>query len=182
MVFVPTERPRPWLAATAEVAELASRITEGEFWALVDTFRNQKQRWFFTGQGRSGLVAAMIAMRFMHIGRCCHFVGEATAPAIRAGDGLAVVSGSGATPTSITHASIARDEGAIVVAITGSPESALGELSDVILHVPVVSSVQLGGDVFEQMALILLDSVVTTLGQSLGNAVDRLRQRHTNLQ
>lgn len=39
--------------------------------------------WFFTGQGRSGLVAQMAAMRSMHLGYESHMVGEATAPSIR---------------------------------------------------------------------------------------------------
>lgn len=148
----------------------------------MDTFRQQERRWFFTGQGRSGLVAAMIAMRFMHIGRLCHVVGEPTAPAIRSGDGLAVVSGSGVTATNIAYASTAREEGAVVVGVTRSPGSPLGELSDVVVHVPAVSSVQLGGNLFEQMALILLDSVVTTLGRSLADAGETLRRLHTNLE
>ncbi|MBV8795115.1 MAG: SIS domain-containing protein, partial [Hyphomicrobiales bacterium] len=82
------------------------------FRLFVEVFRDERRRWFFSGQGRSGLVAEMAAMRFMHMGRFAHFVGEATAPSIRAGDGLVLVSGSGNTPVAIHFARIAKDEGA----------------------------------------------------------------------
>ncbi len=50
----------------------------------------------------------MAAMRFMHMGREAHVVGEATAPSIRAGDGLVIVSGSGETAVSVNFARIAK--------------------------------------------------------------------------
>jgi 6-phospho-3-hexuloisomerase len=121
-------------------------------------------------------------MRFMHIGRQCHVVGEATTPSIRQEDGLIVVSGSGKTATSVRQAEAARREGAIVASVTRTPESPLALLSDVVLRVPVLSSSQLGGDLFEQSALILLDSAANALGEDLPNAAAELRLRHANLQ
>lgn len=58
-------------------------------------------RWFFTGQGRSGLVAQMVAMRFMHLGLNTHFIGEASAPSIQLEDVLILISGSGATQVTL---------------------------------------------------------------------------------
>ena len=57
--------------------------------------------WFFTGQGRSGLVAQMAAMRFMHLGLRTHVWGEVTAPSVERGDRLVVLSKSGSTATSL---------------------------------------------------------------------------------
>jgi 6-phospho-3-hexuloisomerase len=62
---------------------------------------NRSRRWYASGQGRSGLVAQMAAMRLMHVGFDAHVVGEATAPAIGSRDGLLVVSGSGETPVTL---------------------------------------------------------------------------------
>jgi 6-phospho-3-hexuloisomerase len=170
------------MAASAEIHELSARVAERDFWAVVEVFGDETRRWFFTGQGRSGLVAAQVAMRFMHIGRDCHVVGEATAPSIRAGDGLLVISGSGATHTSVHFAGLARVEGAAVVAVSRVRESPLAALSDVLLQLPVTTTAQLGGNLFEQGALVLLDSVVNTLGASLPDAAAGLRLRHANLQ
>ena len=51
-------------------------------------------RWFFSGQGRSGLVAEMAAMRFMHIGPPRAFCPAKPQPRLfGAGDGLCVISG-----------------------------------------------------------------------------------------
>lgn len=170
------------MATFAELDEVSTQIVDGDFWAVMDVFEDERRRWFFTGQGRSGLVAALVATRFMHIGRCCHVVGEATAPSIRAGDGLMVISASGTTYSSVHHAEVARSEGAMVVSVTRGSESPLASVSDVLLRVPIVSSAQLGGNLFEQSALVLLDSVVNTLGDSLPDASARLQLHHANLQ
>jgi 6-phospho-3-hexuloisomerase len=170
------------MASLNEILELSLVIRDDDYWAVVEVLRDPARRWFFSGQGRSGLVAAMVAMRFMQIGRRCHVAGEATAPSIRSGDGLLVVSGSGSTATSARHAEVARQEKALVVAVTRVRESPIANLSSLVLHLPVVSSEQLGGDVFEHAALVVLDSVVTTLGRSLHDAPAELRSRHANLQ
>ncbi|TMJ39929.1 MAG: SIS domain-containing protein [Alphaproteobacteria bacterium] len=99
---------RPWLAVGQEIADLLSRVDASAFAGVVEAFGDPDQRWFFSGQGRSGLAAQMAAMRFMHIGRAVHFVGEVSAPSIRKGDALLVISGSGETPVSVGFAHIAR--------------------------------------------------------------------------
>ena len=90
-----TAQSGAWLAVRREIAETLDRVDAAALLRFADMFRDERRRWFFSGQGRSGLVAEMAAMRFMHLGRLAHFVGEATAPSIRAGDGLCLVSGSG---------------------------------------------------------------------------------------
>ena len=55
------------------------------------------KRVFVIGAGRSGLVAKAFAMRLMHLGLDIHVVGETITPALREGDILVVVSGSGET-------------------------------------------------------------------------------------
>jgi 6-phospho-3-hexuloisomerase len=170
------------VAACNELSEVGERLDESLFWAAADVFEDAARRWFFSGQGRSGLVAAQVAMRFMHIGRASHLVGEATAPAIGRGDGLVVISGSGTTATSLRHAEVAGAMGATVLVVTRAPESELAQLADTVLTVPLVPSGQLGGNLFEQSALIILDSIVTILGSALDDAHGRLRANHANLQ
>jgi 6-phospho-3-hexuloisomerase len=170
------------MAAPAEIHELSARVSAQDFWAVVEAFGDETRRWFFTGQGRSGLVAAQIAMRLMHLGRDCHVVGEATAPAIREGDGLLVISGSGATHSSIHFARVARAEGAAIVAVSRRRDSPLAAISDILLYLPVAHTAQLGGNLFEQSALVLLDGVLNTLAASLPDPAAGLRLRHANLQ
>ena len=121
----PIAQSGAWLAAGREIAETLERVDARAFQRFVEVFRDEQRRWFFSGQGRSGLVAEMAAMRFMHINRLAHFVGEATAPSIRAGDGLLLVSGSGNTPVTIHFAQIAKGEGAAIALITREREARL---------------------------------------------------------
>ena len=178
----PIAQSRPWLAVGREIAETLKRVDARAFERVVEVFRGEGRRWFFSGQGRSGLVAEMAAMRFMHMGRLAHFVGEATAPSIRAGDGLLLVSGSGDTPTTVHFARIAKEEGAAIALITRERESALAKLAHFVLHVPIEATRQFGGSLFEQTSLILLDAIVLELMQAVADPHRTMLSRHTNLQ
>jgi 6-phospho-3-hexuloisomerase len=176
------DRSRPWLAVGQEIEDLLGRVDGDAFARLVDAFNDPAQRWFFSGQGRSGLVAQMAAMRFMHLGRQVHFVGEVSAPSIRSGDALLVISGSGETPVSVGFARIAKAEGAKVATLTHKPKATLTGLADVVLHVPVGETRQFGGSLFEQACLLLLDGVVLSLASDMPDAHKVMLHRHTNLQ
>lgn len=140
------------------------------------------RRWFFTGQGRSGLVAQMAAMRFMHLGAESHMVGEVTAPSIRQNDGLLLVSGSGETFVSLHFARLAKKEGARLIVLTINPESSLARLADVLIEIPARNSEQFGGSLFEQASLLTLDALVLALTQGRPDLYDLMGVRHTNFQ
>ena len=50
-----TAQSRPWLAVGQEIDELLARIDADAFAKLVQAFDDPGRRWFFSGQGRSGL-------------------------------------------------------------------------------------------------------------------------------
>lgn len=177
-----TKESRPWVAVGQEITDLLERVDPDSFFRAVKAFDDEARRWFFSGQGRSGLVARMAAMRFMHLGRKAHVVGEATAPSIRAGDGIVIVSGSGETAVSVGFAQIAKRERAEVVLLTHEPESTLAGIADSVLVVPVEKTQQFGGSLFEQASLIILDAIVLELARSIPDAHGRMRHRHANLQ
>ncbi len=172
---------QPWRLVEQEIAELLNRIEPSQFESLVQAFSDKDGRWFFSGQGRSGLIAQMIAMRLMHAGYQVCVVGEVSAPAIRQNDWLVLVCGSGQTPVSVAFAKIAKDAGAKLVLVTHKPESELAKVADVLLTVPMSKTVQFGGTLFEQVSLILLDALCFRLspGQEAHAA---MWMRHTNMQ
>lgn len=178
----PPAETSPRLTPQDELDSALANTDRTEVEALTEQLRRPAGRLFFTGRGRSGLVAQLAAMRFMQLGRTCHVVGDATAPAIGAGDTLLVVSGSGRTPVSVAFAEIARREGAHVFLVTHEDSSPLRELADVAVVVPVIGSVQFGGTLFEQSALILLDSIVLELMRDLDDPSALMERRHSNLQ
>jgi len=174
--------PTAWAAVGEEIAGVLARVVPDELAAAARFLGDRGGRWFFTGQGRSGLVAQMAAMRVMHLGRPTHVVGEATAPSVRAGDHVVALSASGETPVTLHLARLAREQGADVLAVTTRPASPLGALAGTTLHVSVVASGQFGGSLFEQCALVLLDAVVLQLTGPDAEAHERMARRHTNLQ
>ncbi len=138
------------------------------------------QRWFTAGQGRSGLVAAMVAMRLMHVGHDAHLVGETTAPSIRAGDGLILFSRSGTTPVTVSQAQTASAEGATAMAVTENAASPLAEAAKVVLRIPAGPSQQFGGSRFEQSALVLFDAIMFSLAPDT-ESQRTMQYRHDNL-
>jgi 6-phospho-3-hexuloisomerase len=177
-----TDRSRPWLAVGREITDLLDRLDPEQFDALSVELAQRDRRWFFSGQGRSGLSAQMAAMRFMHLGAEVHYLGEVTAPSVREGDALLLISGSGETPVSVNFARIAKAEGASVIVLTTKPASTLAGIADLVVTIPVVETGQFGGSLFEQSALILLDAVVLDVAAKMDDPHATMLHRHTNMQ
>jgi 6-phospho-3-hexuloisomerase len=172
----------PWLTVRDEVAGVLSAVS-GDQMARARTMLSQGgPRWFCSGQGRSGLVAQMAAMRLMHAGFDAHAVGEPTAPSIGAGDGLIMISGSGETPVTLHLARVALGSGARLLAVTTRADSALAGLAEVVIEVPTRGTGQFGGTLFEQSALLLIDAIVLDLTDGDSGTHAAMKARHTNLQ
>lgn len=169
------------LAVRDEVFGVLSAVSGEQTSGAAALFSDRGRRWFCLGQGRSGLVAQMAAMRLMHIGFNAHFVGEATAPAIREDDGLLVISGSGETPVTLHLAQLAVGFRARVLAVTTRADSTLAGLADAVIEVPTAMTRQFGGSLFEQSALLLLDAVILDLTARDPQANAVMHARHTNL-
>jgi 6-phospho-3-hexuloisomerase len=148
-----------WITVRDEVSGVLSAVSDDQMSGAAALFTDRGRRWFCSGQGRSGLVAQMVAMRLMHTGFDAHAVGEPTAPSIGEGDGLVMFSGSGETPVALHLARLALGFGACMLAVTS----------------------QFGGSLFEQSAL-LLDAVVLDVTAEDPQAHDLMKARHTNLQ
>jgi len=145
---------------------------------------------FLTGQGRSGLVAKMFAMRLVHLGFKTYVVGETIGPAIQQGDLLIACSGSGETKKVILDSKTSKEVGARLLAFSADSSSTLAILADytVILSGSINKNLkkrcsrQFGGSLFEQSLLIILDSLVYYLQTSLGIDNQEMERIHTNLE
>lgn len=171
-----------WHTVRDEVGLALSELDPAAMQALADLFGKTPQRWFATGQGRSGLVARMAAMRLMHAGHPVHVVGDASTPAIGKRDALLAVSATGETKVTLHIAERARESGAHVTAICGRPHCTLDEVSDFTLHLRLPPSEQFGGSLFEQVALLAIDSAILALIRAEPSLADRMNARHANLQ
>ena len=143
------------------------------------------------GVGRSGLVARMFAVRLTHLGRQVHVMGESTSPACGAGDLLIIVSGSGKTRGLRHLPASARSVRTRVAVVTSRRNSPLGRRADLTVLVPVAAgrgrtqvqlSRQFGASLFEQAALICLETLVLILMRRLRETEPRMISRHQNLE
>jgi 6-phospho-3-hexuloisomerase len=139
-------------------------------------------RVFVGGAGRSGLVGRCFAVRLVQLGFPVHVVGAATTPAIAASDLLVMVSASGETDTTCLLARKATAAGARVAALTAARHSLLAAGTDLAVIIPATGSCQYGGSLFEQCALLVLDSVALDLQHRRGQTPDQMDARHANLE
>lgn len=140
-------------------------------------------RIFVYGAGRSGFVARSFTMRLKHLGMPIvrMSIDPTTPPG--PGDCAVIISGTGETPSSVDYANLAHSGGAPVFALTAGGGSALaGTGAEVLLLAspgsakePLMAPL---GTVFEEAALVYLDSLVAVLMERLGQTEDDLRRRH----
>ncbi len=108
--------------------------------------------------------------------------GRGDRPGHRRLNALLVLSASGATAVSRHYAETARQVGAAVVLVTTCGPSPLRSQADVTLDIPVSTSAQFGGSLFEQVALLTLDAAVLAVDAGDPETRDAMERRHANLQ
>jgi len=168
----------------SEIKDVLSKIDEKKTEAFVGEILRARRR-FLLGQGRSGLVARCFAMRLMQMGFPVYVVGETITPAIEEKDLLIVCSASGEKHLALEMASLAREKGAAICALTSREDSPLAKFSDLSIKIPVSlkgSSSQPLGSLFEQCLLLYLEGVVFVLMRRLDICEGEMRKRHANLE
>jgi len=139
---------------------------------------------FVTGQGRSGLIGEAFAMRLMQIGKNAFIVGMPTTPAIKEKDIFVAISCTGKTKVTADIVKEAKKEKTFIVALTAEPNSIVASLADLVIIIKAKDSIkskQPLATLFEQAALLYLDSVIIMLMQKLGIKEKKLAKRHANL-
>lgn len=179
-----------WLRVdVAEIDALIAQIDARQVEALAEAIL-AAQRIFVTGQGRSGWIMRMAAIRLMQVGLIAYVAGDATTPPIRSGDLLVIASGSGETPAPLNHARRAAATGARVALITANPASAIGSLADVVARIPgETTKLDLAGTsrlplaaALEQTTLIVMDALVAWIAERRGETQATMMARHANLE
>ncbi len=141
------------------------------------------RRIFVYGVGRSGLIAKAFSIRLVQMGLEVYFIGETITPIVEEGNMVIIVSYTGETMSAIQTANIVRRVGAKVVTITANNHSKLAGASNLILEIHPPKDEERKrlaplGTVFEDAALVYLDSIVATLMEKLGQSEGAMRKRH----
>jgi 6-phospho 3-hexuloisomerase len=166
----------------AEINSILSQTDEVKVECLVDSILSA-ERVYVIGLGRSGLVSRSFAIRLMHLGIKIFIVGDVITPAIKKGDLLLAISGSGETPIVKHIVSKAKELDANVFLITSKTNTSIGEMSNQVLILPDVDKQVLPlKSAFEAGAYILLDTVVIMIMQKQGITPQEMMERHSNLE
>lgn len=142
---------------------------------------------FIGGAGRSLLVSRFFAMRLVHSGYSVYMIGEVVTPAIKAGDLLILVSGSGGTATLLPFVKKAKEVGAKLVVISMKKSSAMADVADLVVQVgqddsfPLVNGMPMGSQ-FELSTLIFLEGAISELIHAKGLTEEGMRAIHANLE
>ncbi|MGM9631196.1 6-phospho-3-hexuloisomerase [Butyricicoccus sp.] len=146
-------------------------------------------RIFVYGTGRSGLMLKAFAMRLMQIGLNAYVVGETTTPSVQKGDLLVVASASGETGSVCMTAQSALKQGTDLVVISSNPDSTLGRIQapDIVIEAATKfstseASVQPLGSLFEQMLLVVFDTIILKMSREQQGANDDMARRHASLE
>ncbi len=177
--------------AVDEIRSVIALIDSGEMTRLATAIR-AAGAVFVAGAGRSGLAMRGFAMRIMHMGKPAYVVGDATTPALCAGDLLVVGSGSGGTSSLVAIAGQAKKRGGNIALLTIDPESPIAAMAGTIVRVPApspksasamaVKSLQPMATLFEQTLGLLLDSCVLLLMEEMKIGEQKMFERHANLE
>jgi 6-phospho-3-hexuloisomerase len=142
---------------------------------------------FIGGAGRSLLVSRFFAMRLVHSGHKVYMVGEVVTPAIKEGDLLILVSGSGGTATLLPFVKKAKEVGAKLAVISMKKSSAMADVADLVVQIgqddsfPLVKGMPMGSQ-FELSTLVFLEGAISELIHAEDLTEEGMRALHANLE
>ena len=161
------ERARTVLQIEAEaIRALADRLDD-RFIAALGLLASCSGRVIVTGMGKSGIIARKIAATLSSTGTAAYFLHPAEAVhgdlgVIQRDDLLVALSQSGETPEILRLLETLKRLGSRLIAITGTPSSALGQAADVTLDCHVNT---------EACPMNLVPTASTTAALALGDAL-----------
>ena len=172
----------------------------GEMLSALLQVGNEGKKVLVVGAGRSGLVGKAFAMRLMHLGFNVYIMGETINPSVGEGDLVFVISGSGSTALPLTVARMAKGLGAKVLSVTSHPDSPLGVVADLVVHLPGREAIAdeaeyqsrqlLGnheslapmGTMFEDSCMVFLDCIIAELMGQMGVSEERMKSKHATIE
>ena len=189
----------------ATITKTADMLDQDQMVAFFQEMLSAK-RVYVAGAGRSGFIAKAFGLRLMHLGLDVYVVGETITPAFRSGDTLVVFSGSGETHSMVSICGTAKELGGKVCLITGSPDSKMSRMADCVVNLgdltgyyrkdknsfeirqltgkyrSVTSAFAPLGTLFETLALIFSDAVISALMESKKAEILDMQRRLTNVE
>jgi len=204
-----TEELTPISLFMLQMAENISATARSLDGKEAEAFLNEiisAERIYVAGAGRSGFVAKAFAMRLMHLGFDVYVVGEIVTPAFSNRDTLVAFSGSGETNSIVDICEIVKGLGGKVCLVTASPSSRMETIADRVVNVgdltgyfqkdktpfelrqitgkyrSVTSAFAPLGTLFETLALVFSDAVISAIIETQKADIDEMKRRLANVQ
>jgi 6-phospho-3-hexuloisomerase len=162
-------------------------VTNKDNAAKLKNLVDEAGRIFVGGAGRSGLVSRFFAMRLVHSGYQVSMVGEVVTPAMKDGDLLVVISGSGGTKTLLPILETAKSKGGKIAVISMKPSSAMADLADLTVQIGNGDCFELTkgmpmGTSFELSTLVYLEAIIGEIIFDKDLTEEGMRAIHANLE
>lgn len=185
-----------------KTADLLQKVETSEFFDRM----LMAKRVYVAGAGRSGIIARAFAMRLLHLGFDVYVVGETITPALKPGDTLVVFSGSGETLSVASICETVKGLGGSVCLITASMDSRMSRIADCVVNLGDLTGYYQGdkstyevrqvtgqyrsvssafaplGTLFETLALVFSDAVISALMEAKKEGAGELQRRLTNME
>ena len=185
-----------------KTADLLAKVETSAFFERMLTAK----RVYVAGAGRSGIIARAFALRLLHLGFDVYVVGETITPALKPGDTLVVFSGSGETVSVASICETVRGLGGSVCLITASTDSRMSRIADCVVNLGDLTGYYQGdkssyevrqvtgqyrsvssafaplGTLFETLALVFSDAVISALMEAKKEGAPELKGRLTNME
>jgi 6-phospho-3-hexuloisomerase len=189
----------------ATITKTADMLDQDQMAAFFQEMLSAK-RVYVAGAGRSGFIAKAFGLRLMHLGLEVYIVGETITPAFRSGDTLVVFSGSGETHSMVSICGTAKELGGMICLITASQDSKMSRMADCVVNLgditgyyrkdknsfeirqltgkyrSVITAFAPLGTLFETLALIFSDAVISALMEEKKAKILDMQGRLTNVE
>ena len=170
-----------------EVSDVVKSVDTSELLGLSEYFL-KADSIFIYGNGRSGLVGKMIAMRLMHSGFKTYVIGETNTPDFAGKDLLVVLSGSGGGTAVLNMLDKVRTIGGKAVLVTAADDPDKHNRFDASLFIEAstkkndIPTIQPLGNQFDQAMHLILDALILYLNAQNDTSNEDLKRRHFNLE
>src|SRR3954471_2650246 len=177
---------RKVLAIEAQAVQALTERLDSRFVAALDLILHRSGRVIVSGMGKSGHIARKIASTLSSTGTPAYFVHPAEAShgdlgMVEGGDVFIAISYSGSSEELLEIVPLVKRRGAKLIAITGSPQSALASEADVHLDAAVEQEAcphNLAPTASTTAALALGDALAVALLDARGFSADDFARSH----
>ncbi|MAT67839.1 MAG: hypothetical protein CL830_05580 [Crocinitomicaceae bacterium] len=132
--------------------------------------------------GRMGYALRAFIMRLNHMGFNASMIGDTNVPRVKQDSILFINSSSGETPSILLFAEQAKNEKGEIFLTTCNKKSSIGKLSNSIIQIPTIQSVQLMKSPYEQFSMLLYDYIIYRLVETLALDKEKISSNHSILE